>query len=230
MTLKDWLPIVISLLSLSLSIYIVYITHIKPAKVKMIIGDTLHFVNSYTENHSGKQWGGLSFYLPITFYNWSNRGGEIRQVRMILGRPDNPLEYFDMVWANFAQIAKGEILVKLIENEGIAQPIALSAQSSLERIVRFNWNPYNKDKIGIKPGQYELLLFGWTQDRDKDKDEPDLKEAVSFLFNEDHCKEYQIYVEKNLSVPIPVLLGDSKLPNNLLTKKNIFQVYGRAKK
>ena len=59
---------------------------------------------------------------------------------MVIGRPDNALNYCDMSWANFAQITGDEVRLK-IDTQGIAQPVAIPGQSSITRMIRFNWGP-----------------------------------------------------------------------------------------
>ncbi len=223
MKLTEFIAIIISLISLILSVVVAYLSFFQPSKIKVLVGNNLVFFNSYIEDSVGKTWGGLSFYLPISFYNWNRKGGEIHQIRIVLGRLDNPMSYFDMVWANFAQLSKNK--VRLMEDIDIAQPVAIGAQSSISKILRFNLSPFTQSKLEIKPGNYELMVFGWTRNGGK----PDLIKNLSFQIDDTQAKEYQNHVAKDLSLPILVPLGDNRLPNNILTKKDVLVYYGNTK-
>lgn len=81
MTLTDGLTLVISFFSLLVSGTVAYFAWLRNAKLQVLLGSNLNFFNSAAIIPTGDQWGGVSFVLPITFYNWSPQGGTVQQVR-----------------------------------------------------------------------------------------------------------------------------------------------------
>ena len=96
MKITDIFSIIIAFISLVISILTAYFAYFKPSQVKMLIGRIFIIANTYLETESGKEWGGLSFILPITFSNWSPKGSSIEQIRFLVERQENPAKTFDI--------------------------------------------------------------------------------------------------------------------------------------
>ncbi|RCJ16848.1 hypothetical protein A6S26_32355 [Nostoc sp. ATCC 43529] len=211
--------IIIAVISLALSFIVAYFAYLSPSKPRMLVSRYMIFFHNYWTTSSGDKWGGISFYLPITFYNWSPKGGSIFEVRLIIGRQDDPTKYFDISWAYFVQILQEQ---SRWENENVAQPIAISGQSSVSKVIRFDWSPNMGEKIDIEPGQYKLLVLAWTRDTAK----PNLRDSISFVITREQSEQYQKYVEHNNNGVIEVPLGETNRSNNVLTVKQIDRFYG----
>ncbi|NEQ47790.1 MAG: hypothetical protein F6K00_31385 [Leptolyngbya sp. SIOISBB] len=223
--MKEIIPIIVSSISLLISLYIFFATYLRPARIKISIGNSLLVFSSRLGGASDPKLIGISFYLPITFLNWSHRGGEINQVRMVLGRPNNSINYSDMIWANFSQVTGDGNNLK-VEIQGVAQPLAVPEKSSVSKMIRFNWSPYMNPKLEVQPGQYELMIFGWTEKVEKEG-EPNLYAKTSFLIDEEIHDEYQRCIREDLNTPILIALGDSRLPNVSLTRKGVKKTFGK---
>lgn len=143
MTLYNWLYISISTLSLLISLSVAYLAYFQSAKPKVLVGSNLIIFNSFVNTISGMIWGGITFVLPVTFYNWSPKGGSIYQVRLVIGQENNPQEYFDLAWTSFTKFIDGLTW----EDEDIAQPIAIAGRDSVSKFIRFDWSPLTKEKL-----------------------------------------------------------------------------------
>ncbi|MFB2918917.1 MULTISPECIES: hypothetical protein [Aerosakkonema] len=217
----SYYSIVIALASLILSMSVAYFAYFRPAKPKMLIGSNLIILNSYLDIGSKRLWGGLSFYVPITFYNWSPKGSSIHQVRIIIGRKDDPTKYFDMVWNTFVEVVKGENRWEDVE---IARPIALAAHASISKFIRFDWSPLTGEKIDIQAKEYSLIVLAWVRNTEK----PELVFETSFFITEEQSKLYkQTVVDNNVS-PILITLGVNQRVNNVMTKDQIKSFYGKG--
>lgn len=78
--------------------------------------------------------------------------------------------------------------------------------------------------MDLQPGQYELIILGWTKDQEN---KPDLQSRSSFVIEESIYREYKKHIEGNLSLPLLATLGDSRLPNNVITKKGLRRHFGQ---
>lgn len=163
-------------------------------------------------------WGGTTFVLPVTFYNWSPRGGSIYQVRLVIGQENNPQEYFDLAWTSFTRFIDGLTW----EDEDVAQPIAIAGKDSVSKFIRFDWSPLTKEKLNLKQGQYELILYVWLSNSDK----PEICEKFSFSFTEETYQEFQKTVANDDSLGIWISIDNSRRINNVMTKSGIEREYG----
>lgn len=217
--MANLISIVIAFISLLVSIATAYFAYLKPSRLKMLVGRSLIAANSYVTTESGQQWGGISFIIPITFHNWSPKGSSIYQVRLVLERQDNPMKNFDIVWSSFIRFMDGGARW---ENDTVAHPIAINGQSSVTKFIRFDWSPLRNERIEVRPGQYNLRFYSWTGDQEK----PALKEKISFYLVDQQVELYRKSIDNNLVIPIEILLGESRLPNNVLTRQGIESTYG----
>jgi hypothetical protein len=215
------IPIVISLVSLAVSITVAYNAYFQPAKIQMLAGRNLIISNSFILDPQTQQpqWGGLSLILPFTFYNWSPVGSSVYRVRLVIGREDDQARNFDMTWTKFIEFSNGGTT---LEVESIVHPIPIPGKSSIVKFVQFDWSPFRHDKIQIREGQYQLKLYAWTGNNQK----PDLKEAINFSLTNDVSIRYQQSVQENKTTPIDISLGETRQPNNLLTRQDIEKDYG----
>lgn len=218
MTLYNWLYVSISTFSLIVSLSVAYLAYFQSAKPKLLVGSNLIVFNSFVNTISGMVWGGITFVLPVTFYNWSPRGGSIYQVRLVIGQENNPQEYFDLAWTSFTKFIDGLTW----EDEDVAQPIAVPGKDSVSKFIRFDWSPLTKEKLHLKQGQYELILFVWLSNSDK----PEICEKFSFSLTEEIYQEFQKTVANDESLGIWISIDNSRRINNVMTKAGIEREYG----
>ncbi|MGK7945996.1 MAG: hypothetical protein AB4058_16150 [Microcystaceae cyanobacterium] len=187
----------------------------------MLAGRTLIIANSFILDPQTQQpqWGGLSLILPLTFYNWSPAGSSIYRVRLIIGRNDNQARNFDMIWTKFIEFSDGGTNLEI---ESIVHPIPIAGKSSIVKFIQFDWNPFRQEKIDIREGQYQLKLYAWTGNNQK----PDLKETMNFIVTNEQAVRYQQSVQNNETTPIDITLGETRQPNNVITRQDIENDYG----
>ena len=217
MTLYNWISIVLSIVSLILSLSVAYFAYFRAAKPKILVGSNIILFNSFVNTVSGVMWGGITFVLPITFYNWSPRGGHIYQVRLVVGREQEPQAYFDIEWSNFIKFVDG---IKW-EDEDVAQPIAISGKESVSKFVRFNWSPKTGEKLKIVNGRYELMLLAWTGKSEK----PDIHEKFSFTIEDDILRIFQQTVDNEDSFGIWIPIDDTRRSNRVITRTGMRREY-----
>lgn len=217
--LLAFIGILISLVSFSVSAIVAYYTYFRPADPKMLVGKNLLFFPSYFPDPKGnKVFGSISFFLPITFYNWRSKGTSITQIRIAIGRKDNPKKYFDMVAANFITYVDDKA-----QNNDVAQPIPLPSQSTVSKFIRFDWNPFG-EKFEVKAGEYELIVFAWVGN---DKEKAKLTERLPFFINDSEAEIYnEALLNKTPISPIWVILDNSANSQNVWTKDNLKATYG----
>lgn len=210
--------LIISSLSLLVSLSVGYLAYFQAAKPKILIGSNLILFNSATVTPTEEVWGGVTFVLPLTFYNWSPRGGSIQQVRLIIGQKENPKEYFDMAWSNFVKFIDGITW----EDEDVAQPIAISGRSSVTKFVRFDWSPLAGETLQIKSGQYEMVILVWTNGN---IEKPNLVQEQSFYITEAVNAEYQTTVSNQMSFGFWIPINDNRRMNSTINRADINKIY-----
>jgi hypothetical protein len=217
-SLYEIIFLIISSLSLLVSLTVGYFAYFQAAKPKILIGSNLILFNSATLTPTEEVWGGVTFVLPLTFYNWSPKGGSIQQVRLIIGQKDNPKEYFDMAWSNFVKFVDGVTW----EDEDVAQPIAISGRSSVTKFVRFDWSPLAGEKLHLKPSQYEMTILVWTN---SNVEKPNLVEERSFYITEVVYTEYQATVSNQMSFGFWIPIDDNRRINSTINRADINKIY-----
>lgn len=212
----DMPSLLISLASLVLSITVAYFSYFRFAEIKLLIGRNITLFPSKVKTPNGDVLG-ITFNIPVTFYNWSPQGGTIYKMRLAIGRQQQG-EYYDMTWVTFVKIGSSGNF----EDEGLAQPISLSGRSSINKIIRFDWNPeFTGEKFDIQVGKFDLMIFAWTKDREK----PDLRYSRAFTIRDEQFTKYGSAMSTNLSVPIWLSLDDSERPNTVITQARIDSFY-----
>jgi len=210
--------IIISVISLLVSGYVAYEAYLKGPKPEMIVGTNFYFYPAPLIRQDGLIWGGIGFYIPITFYNWSPKGGSIIEVRIALRRKDNPSEVYNMTWSEFSKMLEDE---RRWGQEGTAQPIALQGRSSESKVIQFAWLPSAEKKINLKSGRYKMTIYAWTKRQEK----PNLKESFEFKIKEDHVERFEKGEENQFPLTIELSLRENSRANSLLTESELKQLY-----
>ncbi len=213
MTLSDELTLAISFLSLIVSGTVAYFAWLRHAKLEVLLGSNLNFFNSAATTPIGDQWGGVSFVLPLTFYNWSPQGGTVHQVRLILGQKDSPDTYFDMVWTNFVTFVDGMAWT----NATVAQPIAIAGRSSVTQFIRFDWSPLSNTRLILREAAYTLTLLVWTHSGSK----PSLREERTFTLERFIVQEFQTSVDQQQSFGFWVSIDNARRSNRVITETEL---------
>src|SRR4051812_8935629 len=98
--------LLLSAIGIGISCTVAYQSFFKRANPKMIVDRRLFFYNLPFKSQTGMVWGGIGFYLPITFHNWSPTAATILDVRLLIKRQDSPDKVFDMSWNEFQVLSK----------------------------------------------------------------------------------------------------------------------------
>lgn len=209
--------IFISAVSLILSIAVAYFAYFRLAEIKLLIGRNIILFPSKVKTAIGDIIG-VTFNIPITFYNWSPQGGTVYKIRLLIGRQQQD-EYYDMTWTTFVKIGSGGNF----EDQELAQPIPMVGRSSINRIIRFDWNPeFTGEKFDVRIGKYDLMIFAWTKNIEK----PDLSYVTSFFIKDEQYAKYENNISSgNFGLPVWLSLEDDERPNTIITKTRVDSFY-----
>jgi hypothetical protein len=216
-----WIPIIISIISLLISLTSLYFAYLRPADVRMIVGRSLLLSNSYLELDAGRKWGGVSFVIPLTFHNWSPVGSVVHQVRIVIEKQGD-FKNFSIVWGGFLPFQEGKTN---IDERSMAHPLAIPGKSTITKFVRFDWSPSEKE-LEIEKGYYNLTLYAWTSDINMKLPKRDLKENIKFEVDQTGVDLYQQAAAANNLIPIEIPIGVMSYPNEFLTREEVLKKYG----
>lgn len=213
----DFIPIFVSVVSLILSGTVAYFSHFRAPRIKMLVGKNIMLFPSKVKS-VGDDILGVTFNIPLTFYNWSPQGGTIYRIRLLVGRV-NQGEYYDMTWTTFVKISRSGNF----EDEDLARPIPIEARSSLNKTVRFDWNPeFTGEALEIQKNiKYELRIFAWAEDKRK----PNLGYSTSFILKEREYEQYQSSISSERFNSVFVALEDDERPNTVITRARLTNFY-----
>lgn len=219
----SYFALIMSFLSFVLSGWIAYRAHLGSAKPGIAIGRSLEFYPLPRLTPSEPEWGGVGFYVPMTFYNRGARACSIREVRMIIQLKEYPTRCFDIAWTEFAKVSTyPETLQRFFETKSKAHPIALDGHSSTSETVQFAWDPRTNDDMDLSSGQYEFTLLVWTDDGDQ----PIIRETFPFRISGEKEAEFKKNIENRMPLTIDVPIGESRRNNSVLTREQANQLYG----
>ncbi|WP_377479468.1 MAG: hypothetical protein P2A85_10440 [Microcoleus anatoxicus] len=214
----DWIAIIVSILSLAISSVVGYTSSLRLANIKLCVGRNI-ILFPVPKTHvttSSVTMAGVGFNLPITFYNWSPQGGTIQRIRLAIAK-ENDDDFYDMTWTTFVKIETGGF-----EDDNLAQPIAIKGLSSVNKVIRFDWiTELGGRQFEVKPGNYELRIYGWTKNTQKHS----LKFTTSFTIKDEDCQNFRDSVAANLSRSIWIPLNENEKPNRFLSRNDIDRFY-----
>jgi len=145
-------PVVISILALTVSFLGVYYSQVRHARLRLIAGEHL-CVNHFTE-------GNVGVSLPVCIVNEGTRPGTIRRIGLRIKKADSgegdllePLYYQRID-------EKGNFL-----HDAMPAPVTVAASQSVVKQVLFRSDlEHPNDFQFVNPGMYQFLLLGWTED------------------------------------------------------------------
>jgi len=208
----------VSILSLGISFAVAYTSNLRPANIQLCFGRNLIFFPILIDIPTNSQTiKGVGFNLPVTFYNWSPKGGTIQRIRFVIGRENHDDKFYDMTWTTFVKITS----VGNFDNDNLAQPIAVKGISSVNKVIRFDWISEESNSFEVKAGKYDIIIYGWTKNTKK----PSLKHKASLIIEDKHCTTFNDYVAASISRPIWLSLDENEKPNQLLSRSAIERLY-----
>lgn len=212
----DWVTIIVSILSLAVSSVVAYISILRQADIKLCFGRNIIIFPTLINVPTGGTIPGIGFNLPLTLYNWSPQGGTIQRIRLVVAK-ENHDDFYDMTWATFVKIIPAGF-----EDDSLAQPIAVKGLSSVNKVIRFDWSAeLGGRQFEVKPGNYELRIYGWTKNAQKHS----LKYTTSFTIKDKDDLNFKHIVAANLTSSIWIPLNENEKPNRFLSRNDIERLY-----
>jgi len=157
-----------------ISIFALYRTYLKPAKIKIFTSERIAFW------HDENGW--LLIDVPIIFCNDETKSGIIHTMALILKDMQSDEDVFLLRWNNFLKYNTEK---NSWDMEGFPFPIAVDKNSSVFKFVSFYAGECSKNWI-LKPGKYKLVIMAWS----KPSLMPNLKET--FMIDVDLAQSKRI--------------------------------------
>ena len=217
----DWITMVVSLLSLLVSSAVAYSSNFRKEHIQLCFGrDIILFPVPKTNlTTSSTTIAGVGFNLPITFYNWSPKGGTIQRIRLVISKQGHD-DCYDMTWTTFVKIENSEF-----QDENLAQPIAIKGLSSVNKVIRFDWiTEIGGRQFQVKTGDYELMIYAWT----KDTPVPDLGFKSCFTIKDEDDLNFKNIMAQNKSTSIWIPLKANEKPNRFLSRNDVDTFYPKS--
>ncbi len=210
--------LLVSVISLMVSCVVVYLAYLKPADIEMIVGKVISFYPLPEQTGKGIEWGGVAFYIPLTFHNTSSKGAVVEEVRIILEHKGLPNTNFDMSWFAFTQMHPEELRWV---NKSVAQPIAVSGKQAVNEVVLFAWRKQSGQVLSIEPGEYEIKVLAWVVGDTK----PSLKFSSSFIVSQEMSATHKEFMAKKHPMTVDVPLGESARLNTVISRAQVKELY-----
>lgn len=197
----DIIALILGGLGFGLSLVLGYLSHFRPPRIEMLSGGRLKFYPAPSRGPEGLVWGGVGFYLPITFHNWSTRGGVVHQVRLIVQPVTDPTRSYDMKWAEFAELEDERRWV----SKRLAQPLPIDGQTSRTEIVQFQWMPGSEDFL-VEASDYSLTILGWSRPGGK----PNLVSKATMTISPEQAAGYHRCLREQNPLTLEAPLGEDR--------------------
>lgn len=219
-SIVPFLSLAVSLFSLVVAATVAYVSNFSKAEIKLLVGRNIVFF-SPPGTVAGDDVG---FNIPVTFYNWSVKGGTIDRIRLVISRQGQD-DYYDMVWTTFVKIDDNGINV-IIKDEDLAQPIPVQGRSSVNKFIRFDWTLADGGRrFPFQNDNYELNIFTWMVGDKK----PSLHHKFLFVVEQEAYLKYQESVNNKTNIPIWISFKEREKPNQFLTRSKMEDDYFNKK-
>ena len=216
---SPWIPIVISVISLLMTLIVAYTATLKRSRPSLLVGSRITIYPAPYQTAEKMVWGGTGIYIPMTFFNWSPNGGSVVDCRLNISKADNPNEVFDIGWSEFHEMLHNE---RRMGYSGFAQPIPMPPRSSVTKTILFIWLPFSDNMLKVKHGLYNLVILVWTKSGSK----PNIRQTFEFTIGEKEANEYSLNLKNENPLTIDVSIRETNRINSLLTKDQVKKIYG----
>lgn len=190
---------VLGSLGFTLSIVLAYVGHFRPSRISVLPGGRLQFYPAPARGPQGLVWGGTGFYLPLTFHNWSTRGGVVYTVRLLLQPVAKPEVCYDMKRQEFAELKEDR---RWVSNR-LAQPLPVDGQASRTEMVQFQW-PHGGTLFFPEAGNWTVLILVWTRPGSR----PQIVYKTSMTIPDIKSQGYIHCLQNEQALTFEVPLGD----------------------
>lgn len=142
------ITIIISVLSFAISIFGVYLTHLRKAKIITLLSENI-MVQYFKD--------GFGLYLPISFINISASVGIVNRVSLELIRLDNPKRKYNIKWTHFRKYNDSENNWKFDDH---CYHLPIDGKKGITKMIWFDW-ALNSDDIW-QAERYSIKVSIWT--------------------------------------------------------------------
>ena len=195
------IPIIISLVGLSVAIFTFYKTLLKPPDISVLIGPNIYvFHYDYPEISTG-------LYVPMTFVNSSPNIGSVFRCAISIFRVDEPEAIYFCLWKEFT--VSYENCWKF---DGEAHSFAVSGKTSVSRVALFRWLRASNQELIFKRGSYSVVVHLWLGRNTKP-----INTAIKFHVTQDIEDYLQNQIDNQSSDAQPILLNKDFDINRVLS-------------
>ncbi|MEM6702408.1 MAG: hypothetical protein AAF690_06875 [Acidobacteriota bacterium] len=217
----ELLAALLGVLGFLLSAILAYLSHFRAARIEILPGNRLQFYPAPSQGLNGVEFlGGVGFYLPVTIHNWSDRGGVLYKLRLVLAHEGATASCYDMKWAEFAELSTDE---RRWVSKRVAQALPIDGKSSRTEMIQFQWQPGGLE-FEVLEGDYDVRVLAWTK--------PTLRPQVVFsthtTLTSQQAANYVRAIELKKPLTIELLLGEDSEWTRSLTRQQFRDNYGQS--
>ncbi|HHQ4456890.1 TPA: hypothetical protein ACSPZI_003275 [Aeromonas hydrophila] len=104
------------------------------------------------------------FYIPVTFFNTSNRSSVIQKTAIEIYRQTTQQKRFFIHGSNYSELNSADNKWK---NKEMAYAIPILGKSAHHKIIRFYWDACNDEKLLMLEGTYNIDFLYWLSSVEK---------------------------------------------------------------
>ena len=201
---SSYLPIIISLLSLSLTVVTLYLAQLRSANISVLIGPE---IQAY---HADYPHISTAMYIPMTFVNTSPNMGTIYKSAVSLYKDDSPDQQYFMLWREFSKIGDNGNWTY----DTHAHSFGIQGKSSISKTAWFVWFYDSNPKLFFKQGSYTLLVHVWTGKKLKP-----LNFKFKFSIEKQDEQTFEARIKEQSPTSFRILLNKDLERNKILTQK-----------
>jgi hypothetical protein len=176
--IKSWIPIIISITAVIVSLIALYLSSLSPASLEILAGETIQIYHDHEEENE------LLIDIPIVFSNRGAQSGIVISMGLVIRNPTNG-ESILLKGDRLKEYEKG-----IWEYQTLYSPIAIPGDSQIVQVVNFNGESTSNRWIPM-PITYDFYLIGWTRAADR----PDIHYGFQFTFNEENIKKINLNLD-----------------------------------
>lgn len=190
--------LIISILSLSIAALTFYLSQIRKANIRPIVGPEFDI---YHHDYSNGISTGL--VIPVSFVNDTQSTGTVTKVAVTVWKEGCEEERHFMLWHKFEVLNES---TGKWDHECNAHPLVLSPKNGIQKNVWFMWHAFHNEKLFLTKGSYVLCMHYWVDSNRKPKKietkfyvNDEIEKIFSNLRNEAKTNSLRITLEKEMA-------------------------------
>ena len=197
----------ISVLSLIVSIIVLYLTQLQKPNISFHLGSTLGFCHLE---------GGFELYTPITFLNTAQRTGLVRKCAVLVSFPNYPTRSHYIEWTEFSDYDAEKREWFRAEFAG---PLPVPGRASENRMVRFKWH---QGDVAFAAGVYHITFYVWLRGSRR----PEITSSHTGELSEQNAADLSQFKAENKSRIRYFTVDEEIESNKLLTSHEVSTLLG----